>query len=272
MKTVRLRTRSDDTPEVRKLISRWDVSGELREWAGKLNEHSIPWTTTVDWGKPRKDNVFHPSSLDHSCDLYLWLEYVGAGKKDKLAGDTKLILDAGTLLEHQYQYYQHTRALHEGYHYESDYPVWKHGRLSKIGLGGASDGLMERDLRIGRTILDLRILWEYKTINKDGFSGLRNRPAIKYVRQTQAYMASMNIPLTVILYINRDNSEPRHFFTWYDPELWEPKEARLRKLKRMADDYEEPERTIGKSCRWCKFFEECEPYPVEKPRKRGRRR
>lgn len=261
MKTIRLQKIEDDNPEVRKLILRWDVSDELRRWSAELNEHRIPWVTTVEWGKERKDNVFHPSSTDSNCDMFLWLEYVGAKKKDKLPPSTKLIMDAGTLLEQQFQYYQHTMALHEGYNYESDYPVWKHGRLgAEIGLGGAADGLMERELRIGGRMLDLRVLFEYKSSSKDRFSGLRTKPAIKYVKQTQAYMASMDIPLTVLVYINRDNSEPRHFFVWYSPRIWNPIEERLRRLKRMADDYEEPERTIGKSCKWCKFFEDCDPY------------
>jgi CRISPR/Cas system-associated exonuclease Cas4 (RecB family) len=199
--------------------------------------------------------------------MFLWLEYVGADKEEKLPPDKQLIMDSGTVVEQQYQYYQHTMAIDGGYSYDSNYPVWRHGRLrEEIGLGGDADGLMDRELKIGRTKINLRAIFEYKSINRDGFSGLRTKPKITYVRQVQAYLASMDIPLGVIVYINRDNGEPRHFFVWYDPRLWDPIEERLRRLKAMADNYKEPEKHTGKSCRWCKFFAECDPHPRKSKR------
>jgi hypothetical protein len=265
VKTLSLRHIKDGNPAIRKLIEEWDVAEELRQWAEQLQQTRTPWVTTVNWGAPRKDNVFHPSSLNNSCDQYLYLEYVGALKREKMNSGTKLIMDAGTLLEHQYQYYQHTRALREGYAYDSSFPVWKHGRLAKeLALGGEADGLMDRELVLSNTRIDLRCIFEYKSINKDGFSGLRTKPSIKYVRQVQAYLASMDIPLCVIVYINRDNSEPRHFFVWYSPDIWSPLEERVRSIKQKADNFEFVDKNTGNTCKWCKFFEDCAPFPKKR--------
>lgn len=266
---MRLQSIGDDTREMRALIKKWNVSEELWQWSSQLRKTPVPWVTTHDWNKVRKDQVFHPSSAENKCDFFLWLEYVGAKSVDKLPPNTQLIMDSGTMLEHQYQYYQHTRAIHEGYFYDSSYPVWKHGELSTtLGLGGEADGLMERTLRLGDVDIEMRAIFEYKTINRDGFSGLRSKPSIKYVRQVHSYMASMDIPLTVIVYINRDNAEPKHFFSWFDPKIWTPIEERFQRIKKLADDYQEAEKNIGDSCKWCRFFEDCAPFPQRRKRRK----
>jgi len=107
--------------------------------------------------------------------------------------------------------------------------------------------------------IDLRCLWEYKTIKSEGFAKLRSRPSKDYVRQVHAYMAATGIPLTIILYYNKNNSLKKAFFVFFDPAVWGPIQKRLEQIVQLADNYELPDRNVNRSCVYCKFFKECDP-------------
>ena len=130
-------------------------------------------------------------------------------------------------------------------------------------MGGHCDGYMERLLRLKQLNVDLHCLWEYKTIKTENFAKLRRKPDIGYVRQVHAYMAATGIPVTIILYYNKNNSLKKAFFVFFDPTIWAPIQERLERLVQLADSYELPDRNVNKSCIYCKFFKECDP-PISK--------
>lgn len=265
--TATLHTHEDlvAQPELaKKLKEEWNIVEEIDDWVGRLRNNPVPWTTTIEWGKPRRKGIFHPSSINKPCDMYLYLELLAAHEFEKMNATTLQIFDTGTVIHEQLQYYFHTRALSEGYEYIDEVPVSEGSELAaKLRMGGNCDGFMERVLKLRDLNLDLRCLFEFKTIKTELFSKLRTKPDIGYVRQVHAYMAATGVPLTIILYYNKNNSLKKAFFVFFDPEVWQPIQERLERLTRLADDFELPERNVGKSCVYCKFFKECEP-PISK--------
>lgn len=262
-------------PLIPELLKSWEVCREILLWVEHLRNNPVQWTTKIEWGQPRMDHIFHPSSITNPCDMYLYMELVGAEKSEKLDGRRLMLFDTGTVVHEQLQYYQHTMARERGHVYVDEYPTWKGSDLARrLHLGGSADGYCEREVMVRyqgkQYLLRLRILFEYKTVNESGFSALRRKPDIGYVRQVHTYMASTDIPVTILLYYNKNNSNMRAFPTLFDYKLWTPIEERLERLVHLADECQLPERNVGGSCSWCKFLEECDP-PVNK-RKRGRTR
>lgn len=249
-------------PELRdKLVAEWDIVEEIDNWVSHLRNHPVPWTTTIEWGRDRQKGVFHPSSLSKTCDMFLYLELLAADEWEKINSTTLQIFDTGTVIHEQLQYYFSTRALAKDYGYLDEVPVSVGSVLAaKLRMGGHCDGFMERVLHLRGLDLDLRVLFEFKTIKTELFAKLRSKPDIGYVRQTQAYMAATGVPLTIILYYNKNNSLKKAFFVFFDPKVWEPIQERLVRLVKLADDYELPDRNVNKSCTYCKFFKECDPH------------
>ena len=265
-KLVRLHTHQDlqQQPELRERLEKWDIVNEIDEHVAYLRNNPVPWTTTIEWGRPRQKGVFHPSSISKSCDMYLYLELLGADEVEKLNATSLSIFDTGTVIHEQLQYYQHTRAIVHDYEYQSEVAVAKGSSLAaKIRMGGSCDGYDRRILRFDRLNVDLRVLWEYKTIKGENFAKLRQKPDIGYVRQVHAYMAATGIPLTVLLYYNKNNSLKKAYLVFFDPGIWLPLQHRFERLVVLADNFELPERNAGDSCFFCKFFKECAP-PIPK--------
>lgn len=263
IETATLHTHEDlaAQPELaQKLKDEWDVVAEVDDWVGRLRNHPVPWKTTIEWGKPRRKGVFHPSSINKPCDMYLYLELLAAHELEKTNATTLQIFDTGTVIHEQLQYYFHTRALVEGYEYLDEVPVSEGSELAaKLRMGGNCDGFMKRVLRLKGLNLDLQCLFEFKTIKTENFGKLRTKPDIGYVRQVHAYMAATGVPLTIVLYYNKNNSLKKAFFVFFDPKIWQPIQDRLERLIQLADAFEIPERNTGKSCIYCKFFKECSP-------------
>jgi len=275
MKKIKLRTRADleANPGVLDILLSWNVCSEIEEHVGHLGNNPMRHTTVLDWGVQRTSCVFHPSSLTNPCDRFLFYELVGAPETEKLNAQKLLIFDTGTVIHEQLQYYQHTLAERKGFFYDHEVAVSKDSEHAQdLHLGGSTDGYVERLLRLQfngeKVVIDLRAIFDYKSASASAFSSLRRTPNSSYVKQTLAYMWALDVPLSCILYYNKDTSLMRNFLVPFRQATWSPIEQRLRKILEVAKTYKIPMRSPGKSCRWCKFFEECDP-PL-KPRQHSR--
>jgi len=248
-------------PGAREAIASWDPAQELKDWAKEVRVRQIPWRSLHDWNQPRTKAMFHPSSLGNPCDMYLFLELVGAKERSRTDSSTQLIFDTGTAIHLQMQYYQHTRALVHDYEYHEEVAFWETNRDTRsLRLCGSADGAQTREFVHNGARYSIPFIWEYKTINQSGFERLGSTPDKRYVKQVHGYMKTSGRPLTVLLYYCKNDSSMRAYFIYFDKKLWTEIEHRLRRiLEYELHNSDEPERATNRGCFRCKFFTECRP-------------
>lgn len=254
----------------RKLLSKWHIVDELNDWVETVTEKQIPWTTTHKWNESRVEYRFHPSSFTEPCDFKMFLDLVG-GEQAKKVTKQQAIFDMGTVIHLLMEYYQGTRALYHGYTYDAEAKLWKGSVVAdKYMLCGSADGVCEREIPGPHGPVKIRCVFEYKSANDNQFCGLGNKPKTDAVKQTHGYMVSGDIPFTVILYINKDNSLKRAFVNFYSDKIWTPIGDRLLRLIDLANDMKEPLKAEGKGCYRCRYFGECRPTTFYKARRTSR--
>lgn len=281
MQKIDLRTIEDldriGLPQARSLLQKWDLAEEIRKWIGVLAVKKIPFTTTFTWNEDRNHSRFHPSSLHNPCDMFLFLQYIGE-RETRKQHPQQAIFDTGTVLHLQMNYYMHTMAIDQGFVYNDEVSLWKTSRIAEeLQLCGKADGVIERELRLAvgtstseaqnvNTIVNLRALVDWKSINNSRFSSIRSSVGYDYETQMHAYMATGNIPVTFVVYVNKDNTTFKSVPVFFTRKTWDPLADRLRRIIEIANKIQEPHRTVGPNCYNCYFYEKCEPDGM--PRKR----
>jgi hypothetical protein len=261
MAMVELRKISDidriGREKIESILGGWDPVEETRRWIKTATDKRVPWKTEFDWNGNRNHSRFHPSSLDNPCDMSLYLQIAGGDYvKDSIA-QSQAALDTSTAVHLQMHYYRGTRAIHHGYTYEHDVPLWKSSRTANdLQLCGEADGYEERLIKLPGDEIDIRFIWEYKIYNEDGFRKLTS-PSAGYMKQVHAYMITGDIPLAVIMYVNKNRTiQMKAYKILFRPQTWDPIEARLRKLIQLKEEVKNPEKNMG-SCKSCGYKAEC---------------
>jgi len=274
-KVIELRTIADlerlGPKFVRKLLRQWDFAGELRDWAGEASKLGIPWETRHNWNEKRTKYRFHPSSFKHKCDMKLFFQLVGGEEKRKRQ-PKQALFDTGTAIHLQMNYYMQTMALYYDWQYDEEVELWKGSAAAdEYMMCGSADGVFEREITIdGQTYL-IRIIIDWKSINSAGFTKLGDTPGSDYSKQMHGYMVSGDIPITFVLFINKDNSVFKNIPLLYTPKIWDPIGTRLKGIIEKANNMEEPIKTVAGHCTSCAFLEECKPKGLRKSMSRGRR-
>lgn len=273
MERVELRTIEDleklGRPYVRKLLREWDFAGEMQEWAKTVAAKGMQFTSTYVWNKDRNQARFHPSSLKHSCDMYLFLQLIGEQESRKKQSQ-QAIFDTGTVIHLMMNYYMHTLAIDKGFIYNDEVALWKTSQVADTyQLCGSTDGVFERELDIGRVRLVLRALIDWKSINSSGFSALRESVGTDYEKQMHTYMVTGDIPVTFVFYVNKDNSVFKSIPVLFDPKTWSPLGKRLLDIIAISEEMREPQKTVGKHCYSCPYLDKCEP-PITSEKRRKR--
>lgn len=268
---------------IRDYLQDHDFPREIEEWALEAAKRRIFYSAPLDWNKPRLKKVFHPSALSGDCDFKLFLDLWGAEYEPKQTKALQMVFDTGTAVHGQLDYLFMTHAANHKYEFIPEIgfkpsyvedttgeegKVWvENPTVDELRCAGHADGLMTRVFKIGGKEVKLRIVFEFKTISSSGFRTL-TKPHLAYVKQVHAYMTCLDVAITVILYINKDNSNMAAYPIIYDRKFWMPLEKRLRTVKGLTEKYQEPDKKSGNHCRSCGYLGVCAP-PLPKRRSRG---
>jgi len=132
-----------------------------------------------------------------------------------------------------------------------------------LKVTGHIDGLWEVRVRVGKQVVWVRVIVDYKTINKNGFEekyggGL---PKQEHVPQMQTYLNLADVEFGLIIYYCKDNSQQKYRFVKRNRSYWvdilkKVKWARKGNLKAKADYRVCPNVGHPKS-RECFFQEAC---------------
>lgn len=237
-------------------LKEFDPVHDISEWAAYAANNNVLWGTNFFWNEHRAKRAIHPSSLGNICDMFLYLELVGAEVIKKSTSQQQMIFDVGTAIHEMMHYYQGSRAECMGYNYEKE-----------VGFHHKEDISRRPDLKMaghcdGRTLgwpLDTPVLWEYKSANDNSYQRLKS-PMKDHLTQAHAYMANLEVPLMIIIYINKNASgEMAAFKIPFNSAFWKPHEDRIKRIVKMADSLTEPNKVVTKRCFKCQFYEECEP-------------
>lgn len=263
----------DQKPLIKSLLEVHDFSREMENWALTAAKRRIFYSTPLDWNRPRLKKVFHPSGLVGDCDFKLFLDLWGADYVPKQTKTLQMIFDTGTAIHGQLDYLFVTHAADLGYDFipeigfkptyvedtTGEVRAWvENDAIDGLRVAGHADGQMTRVFKINRKEIRLRIVFEFKTISSSGFRKL-TKPHLAHIKQVHAYMTCLDAPVTVILYINKDNSNMAAFPIVYDQKFWLPLEKRMRRVKALVEDYQEPNRKSSNGCRSCGYLEVCAP-------------
>jgi len=260
-----------------------DFSREMEDWSLEASKRRIFYSAPLDWNRVRLKKVFHPSGLSGDCDFKLFLDLWGADFVPKQKKSLQMVFDTGTAVHGQLDYLFMTHAADKGYDFIPEIgfkptyipditgeegKVWvENAVIDSLRCAGHADGLMTRTFTIDGRKVRLRIIFEFKTIASSGFRSL-TRPHAAYVKQVHAYMTCIDVGITVLLYINKDNSNMAAFPILFSPKTWSPLEQRLVVVKELFEKYQEPDKKIGNGCRSCGYLEVCAP-PLPKRRRGG---
>jgi len=223
------------------------------KWAEEVGKNRVHHKTVIEWNAPRRPCVLHPSSADNPCDFFLYLQIVGGEGKDTTSPNTRVIFDTGTAVHAQMQYYMETRAKAYKYKYKAEVGFGpSNNNANKLKMAGHIDGVS-----IGWP-LSVPVVWEYKSINKNGFERLTS-PHPGYVKQIHLYMLAVGAPVAIILYMCKDNSQFKAFKVLFTESVWRPLLKRLIYIRECAKTLSDPERRVTAGCKRCRFLEECAP-------------
>jgi len=253
-------------------LKAYDFISEIREWAVELSSKGIFWRCDLQWNKERRSRIFHPSSISHPCDFKLYLDLIGAHSINKFGSHLQCIFDLGTAVHEMMQYYLASHAMYHDWEYmdEVAFAPENSPEADRLRVCGSADGLATRVLRVGKKKLKVKIVFEFKTIASGGYSKLGNKPQKAHIQQTHMYMRCLDAPITVVIYINKNDSSMVAFPLLFDAHTWKPLEARLIDIADRADRLDDPPKTVGYNCHDCGYLEDCNPpLPQRKPRGMG---
>ena len=173
--------------------------------------------------RPRRVNVFYPSTLGTPCDRALYLDYHGMLPSEDIDGSKQRIFDHGHATESRYFGYFLRMGLFKAREVRvvaSDPPI--SGRADFILTKPSGD----------------YIIVELKTINDNGFENLMEAKDTHYV-QLQIYLSILEINDGIVLYENKNNQKLKEFYIKRDEDFW--KEKIVERCHRIQNMTEPPE-------------------------------
>jgi hypothetical protein len=214
--------------------------------------------------RPRKPGI-HPSGLGGSCNLKIFFEMQGLPQVSQHEARSQLIFDVGTYVHKMLQNYG--RAGCWGPIYRAEVNVGEAELAKQLHIEGHCDGeniLVIDDIPGGGPIYEVGLVHEYKTINNNGFDGLKGRPMPKHKQQANVYSACLNRPVVVFLYLNKDNCNTADFPVPFNAEQWGGMTQRANYLTQCEAAGTTPTADVGYHCKQCGYVLGCSAYLASK--------
>lgn len=245
------------------MLRKWEPDREMDAWAVEAQNkcHDVSFEMTPH--STRATGYMHASSFTNRCDQFLLLELLGAGSTSRLPAKPRKIMDLGTAVHTLMDFYHSTRAQEYGYEFHYEVPAGVTPAASALRIGGSADGVSA-----GWPFPKRRILWEFKTIGKNGMANLR-KPSKDYVTQAHVYMGALGIPVTAMTFIVKDNSEWHTYLVHFDEAIWKERIVkRAKRIVKIAEKItEDAPRNTGQGCYYCPYYADCAPPIPPRPKK-----
>ena len=224
------------------------VLDDLKKYLKWLDDNEITTTVVSELRRKKQRKLgIHPSAACKKdvCLLKIYYECTGALPPSKKF-DMKLQMtwDLGTMIHTLMQ--THFKAMY-GDQFTPEVP------LSKGIIHSSTDGLFD--------FSNYRFILEMKSIKEGGNFGwdtIQKKPMEDNVRQCHFYMWLADVPLSLLLYVNKNGSEFKEHVVTFNPQIWNdiynkvivPVEASISKKQQSNA-------TPGWHCRWCDFAHSC---------------
>jgi hypothetical protein len=130
-------------------------------------------------------------------------------------------------------------------------------------LTGKCDGIWRLNVRHGKKVVQVRAVADYKSINKNGFTGSYGGglPKDSHIPQLQAYMAMADLEWGVLVYYCKDNSEMKFCLVKRDRQAWKATMRRIEWARSGSlngkEKYRRCESFKDPNARACLFCEKC---------------
>jgi CRISPR/Cas system-associated exonuclease Cas4 (RecB family) len=131
---------------------------------------------------------------------------------------------------------------------------------------GAEEFTAEQPIRFSPLKLSMRVdgvltlkdwVMEIKTLGNTGYKNLR-KPRPEDIRQVHCYMYVLDIPRTILYYINRNTGEDCEFKVYFDYDIWQGILDVIGRVQKHYQDNTKPERITNSFwCSRCRYYEHC---------------
>lgn len=207
--------------------------------------------------RPRKPGI-HPSQLSGTCMLKVYKEYMG--EQQEVIHDAKqmLIFDIGSYAHKMLQDYGRDGAWGPEYQPEVDIGSYPNAKAMNIEGHCDADNILTIDTIPDHPIYEVGVVHEYKTINDNGFTSLKNRPKPEHQQQATVYSACLNRPVTAFLYFNKNNSMIQDFPMAFRYDTWENVKGKIQIVLDAVSSGTPPKGDVGYNCKNCGYYYTCE--------------
>lgn len=219
--------------------------------------------------EPRYAGI-HPSQVGTSCLLRIYNDAIGLDKQEKIDPRLRRIFDLGHNLHHMFQSYGERGAWGPSYAKEVD--ISSGPLADDLLLEGKADAdnILVIDDIDSAPIYEVGIVHEYKSINEGQFLKL-TRPKPEHKMQATLYMMSLNRPIVVYLYFNKNDSNILDYPVGYDPSLWANLYSKTKTVAEYVRRYNGameaneplppgPKGSPGYDCNQCGYAKSCPAY------------
>ena len=224
--------------------------------------------------RTRKLGVFSASDLGnktgHSlcgkypigCARLLYYRYVREEPQDKIPPRLRRIFDTGTQIHTQLQGYLHRVAKNldaEAFVDEARFGEENSEVAAAYEIDSTTDGIWT----VSAPEIKLRYGLEIKSMKGELFSKL-GAPEPYHVVQCMVYMACLDLPFTVMLYYNKNDSSMAEFVVTFNDSIWNAITRKIDLVRMKALDETPPERELGFHCKTCRYAHVCKPPKQER--------
>lgn len=199
------------------------------------------------------------------CSRVLYYRYTGVEPLDHIPPRNRRIFDTGHKVHDQLQGYMARIVADlktEDFTAEASFDQNSSELANQYEIVSTTDGIWVINL----PELKLRFGVEIKSMKSELFMKL-SAPSMENVVQSTIYMACLDLPLMVILYYNKNDSNMLEFPLAFDPKIWEAVTKKIDFVREHAVNEEPPPREDGYHCKTCRYQHVCKP-----PRKSEKKR
>jgi hypothetical protein len=219
------------------------------------------------WKHPRKGGI-HPSAMYSTCLLKIYYEAIGTQQQVVHEARQMLVFALGTAVHGMFQSYGIAGAW--GDYYVPEVAIGETPLAKSLMIEGHADAdnIIVVDEIAGAPIFEVGVVHEYKSINDNGFKGLKGRPKPSHAQQATVYSACLNRPVVVYFYLNKDNSNIEDFPIPFQPHIWDIMQKKAEVVRDAVLAKTPPRGEYGYHCKQCGYENQC-PVAAEAKAKKG---
>jgi CRISPR/Cas system-associated exonuclease Cas4 (RecB family) len=204
------------------------------------------------------------------CSRKLYYRYIGTEAHDHIEPRLRRIFNTGTMIHIQLQNYLKEICARSGgtEQFKDEKPIFPNTSKTAdiLDIVSTTDGEYEI---FG--VDNVRWLVEIKSINTDEFKTM-SKPKEEHVVQSNVYMGCLDIPVSLILYYDKNTSSMAEYLVKFNHDLWDAVVIKINYVRDFATEEKEPPQEPGFHCRTCRYSYICKPPKLKDTRTQTGRR